>query len=277
MSIWFAMFLGLIQGLTEFLPVSSSGHLAIFQNFFGMGDVEADYMLFDVLLHFATLTAVFIFFWHDIKSMCVEFGRLFNSKYNRSVRVPAPRRMLFLLIVASLPLIIFAFFSSTAEILSRQPLFIGIALCATGALLWLTDLLPKGTKDEKSATIIDVVFIGFMQGIATIPGLSRSGATIFTGLSRGFDRRFAMRFSFLLSIPAVLGATVLQIKDAVGVGEGHLALLPAYIAGMLVAGVSGYLALCFLRRLMEKGSFRIFAYYCLVVGVATMLASAILK
>lgn len=276
MSIWFAMLLGLIQGLTEFLPVSSSGHLAIFQNFFGMSNVETDYMLFDVLLHFATLTAVFIFFWRDIKAMAVEFFRLFNRKYNRSVKVPPARRLLFLVVMATLPLVIFVFFSDTVEQLSHQPLFIGIALCATGALLWLSDLMPKGGKDEKAATITDVLFVGLMQGIATIPGLSRSGVTISTGLFRGFDRKFAMRFSFLLSIPAVLGATILQVGDAVAEGIDW-GMIPMYIAGMLVAAIAGYLALCLLRRLMDKGSFRIFAYYCLLVGVATMLASAIVK
>lgn len=273
MSVWFAMFLGLVQGLTEFLPVSSSGHLAIFQNFFGMGDVEADFVFFSVLLHFATLLAVSVFFWKDIKAMCVEFGRLFSPKHNRSVQVPPPRRLLFLLILGTLPLILFVFFSNTAEGLTEQPLFIGIALCATGILLLLTSILPKGKKDERSATVVDVLCVGFMQGLATIPGLSRSGTTIFTGIMRGFDRKFAMRFSFLMSIPAILGATVLKLKDAFTDDIDHLSLLPAYILGMLAAAITGYLALCLLRRVMEKGSLNKFSFYCIVVGAATIVAS----
>lgn len=276
MTLWFALLLGLIQGITEFLPVSSSGHLAIFQNFFGMKNVDTDYILFDVLLHFSTLIAVVIFFWRDIKSMCIEFFKLFNPKSYNAIKIPPARRLLLLVIVATLPLIAFVFFADTVELLTKQPLFIGIALMATGGLLWLSDIMPKGTKDEKSATLLDVVFVGLMQGIATIPGLSRSGLTISTGLFRGFDRKFAVKFSFLMSIPAILGATVLKVKDAFAV-DFDWGVLPIYIAGMAVAGIVGYLSLCFLRMLVSKGTFRPFAYYCLLVGVVTMLASLILS
>ncbi|MCL2080838.1 MAG: undecaprenyl-diphosphate phosphatase [Oscillospiraceae bacterium] len=275
MSIWFAIFLGFIQGLTEFLPVSSSGHLAIFQNFFGMED-PGSYMLFNVLLHLATLFAVCIFFWQDIKSMVLEFFRFFNPKSYRSVRVPPARRLLLLVIVGTLPLLIFAFFSETVKLLSGKPLFIGIALTATGGLLWLSDMLPKGNKDEKSATLLDVIYVGFMQGIATIPGLSRSGLTISTGMFRGFDRRFAVKLSFLMSVPAILGATVLEVGEAFA-SDFDWTALPVYLAGMVTAAVTGYLALCFIRLLAAKGSFRVFAYYCLFVGVATLLASLIMS
>jgi len=275
MSIWFAILLGLIQGLTEFLPVSSSGHLAIFQNFFGMEDVSSN-MLFEVLLHLATLIAVCLFFWTDIKSMFLEFFRFFNPKSYRSVRVPPARRLLLLVIVATLPLLIFVFFADIVETLSGQPLFIGIALIATGALLWLSDKLPKGNKDEKSATLWDVLYVGLMQGIALIPGLSRSGLTISTGLFRGFDRKFAVKLSFLMSVPAILGATVFKVGDAFA-NEFDWTVLPIYLAGMVVAAVTGYFALCFIRLLVKKGSFRIFAYYCLLVGIATMLASLIVE
>lgn len=276
MTLWFALLLGLIQGITEFLPVSSSGHLAIFQNFFGMKNVDTDYILFDVLLHFSTLIAVVIFFWRDVKGMCIEFFKLFNPKSYNAAKFPPARRLLLLVIVATLPLIVFVFFADTVELLTKQPLFIGIALMATGGLLWLSDIMPKGTKDERSATLLDVVFVGLMQGIATIPGLSRSGLTISTGLFRGFDRKFAVKFSFLMSIPAILGATVFKVKDAFAV-EFDWAVLPVYIAGMAVAGIVGYLSLCFLRMLISKGTFRPFAYYCLLVGVVTMLASLILS
>jgi undecaprenyl-diphosphatase len=274
-SIWFAMLLGLIQGLTEFLPVSSSGHLAIFQNFFGMEDTGSN-LLFEVLLHLATLISVCIFFWQDIKSMVIEFFRFFSPKSYRSVRVPPARRLLLLVIVATLPLLIFVFFADTVEVLVGKPLLIGIALMATGGLLWLSDKLPKGNKDEKSATLWDVLCVGLMQGIALIPGLSRSGLTISTGLFRGFDRKFAVKLSFLMSVPAIFGAVVFKVGEAF-VNDFDWTVLPIYLAGMIVAAVTGYFALCFIRLLVKKGSFRIFAYYCLLVGIATILASLIVN
>jgi undecaprenyl-diphosphatase len=275
MSIWFAMLLGFVQGLTEFLPVSSSGHLAIFQNFFGMEDVH-NYLLFDVLLHFATLIAVCIFFWQDIKSMFLEFFRFFSPKSYRSVRVPPARRLLLLVIVATLPLLAFVFFADTVEALKDESLFIGIALMATGALLWLSDRLPKGKKDEKSATLWDALCVGLMQGIALVPGLSRSGLTISTGLFRGFDRKFAVKLSFLMSVPAILGAFVFKVGEAFA-NDFDWTIMPIYLAGMVVAAVTGYFALCFIRMLVKKGTFKVFAYYCLIVGVVTILASLIVE
>ncbi|MCL1819067.1 MAG: undecaprenyl-diphosphate phosphatase [Oscillospiraceae bacterium] len=274
MSVWWAMFLGFVQGVTEFLPVSSSGHLAIFQNFFSMSETGG--LLFEVLLHFATLIAVCIFFWNDIKAMFIEFTKLFNPQSYRSVRVPPARRLLFLIIVASLPLIVVAFFSGTVENLSTESLFIGIALMATGGILWLSDTLPKGNKDEKSATVIDVLFVGLMQMLAAmIPGFSRSGFTISTGLFRGFDRKFAVKLSFLMSVPAILGATVFKVKDAFS-ADFDWSVFPVYILGMVVAAVTGYFALCFIRYLVVKSSFRGFSYYCLMVGAATLIASFII-
>jgi undecaprenyl-diphosphatase len=206
--------------------------------------------------------------------MFFEFLKLFNRKSYRSLRMPPARRLLLLVFVATLPLALFVFFSDTVKLLMEKPLLIGIALAATGGLLWLSDMLPKGTKDEKSATLLDVILVGLMQGLATIPGLSRSGLTISTGLFRGFDRKFAVKLSFLMSIPAILGATVMEVGDAVAEGFDW-ASLPAYLAGMLVAAAAGYLALCLLRYLIKKNSFRIFAYYCLLAGTATIIASVI--
>lgn len=275
MTWYFAMFLGLVQGLTEFLPVSSSGHLVILQQFFGMQDVEQSYMLFDALLHFGTLIAVCAAFWPDIRDMVLA---LFN-------RVPEPsaggrggltnrsaRRLLLLLIIATLPLIAVAFFQDAVEALFKSTVFTGCALMVTGLVIYLSDRAAKGSKAEKSATAADALFVGAAQMLAVVPGLSRSGMTISAGLSRRFDRSFAVKFSFLLSIPAILGANLLSVSGALKTGL-DVSLLPVYAAGVVTAAVSGYYAIRFMRRLAKKGKFGGFAWYCLAVGAVTVILS----
>ena len=278
MSFWAALFLGLVQGVTEFLPVSSSGHLALFGHFFSLRYDESAHLLFEVLLHFATLIAVCVFYWRDVKAMVLEVPRavkdLAAGKGARGAGrgrrgTPAPRKLLFMLIVGTLPLAVFVFFSDAVEELARQPMAVGVALCCTGVLLWLSSRLPRGKKDESNANMKDALTVGLMQGIAIIPGLSRSGMTISTGVFRGFDRKFAVRFSFLLSIPTILGATALQVYKAIGSGADW-SLMPVYLGGMLVAGIAGYLSLCLLRRIAERG-FANFAYYCVIIGATAIV------
>ncbi len=272
MSIWFALFLGLMHGLTEFLPVSNSGHQAILQHFFKMDTNTVDYLLFDILLNIATLISILIFYWRDLKGMGAAIPAMFAPRRQQQAKHKQAARLLLLLVTASLPLIVFSFFGGTVQQLSMQPLFIGIALISTGLLLWLSDMIPKGKKDEKTATFVDVLMVGLMQGIATIPGLSRAGLTISTGLFRRFDRRFAVRFSFLMSIPAALGVILFKVGNAAKEGV-DVTLLPLYLAGMVVACLVGYGALCLMRVVAERSSFKGFAYYCLILGVVTILAT----
>ena len=277
MTWWLAILLGIVQGLTEFLPVSSSGHLSIIQHFFGVQGVADEYILFDVLLHVGTLFAVIAAFWSDIREMALEFCRFFRDLFTgkAKMKIPPARRTILLVLVATLPLALVFFFKDLVREMFERPLLVGFALIATAALLFLADSLPKGKKDERSATLWDVLFVGFMQVLATIPGLSRSGTTISAGLFRRFDRKFAVRFAFLMSIPAVVGAAVLEVGDAVqeGIPEG---VLPMYLVGMLLAGLTGYLAISLVRRLADKGRFGAFAIYCLVIGGLTVVASLFL-
>jgi len=278
MTLLFALFLGLVQGIAEFLPVSSSGHLAIFHNFFGIEDYTQTDLFFDILLHFGTFIAICVAYrkdiWEMIRDFCAWVAGLFNKEKRKAV-TPA-QRLVLLIVVATLPLFVVLPLGDYIAVLYGTPWFIGLALLVTAFLLLLTDHAPDGKKNERSATVLDVLIVGAMQALATLPGLSRSGATIATGTFRGFDRKFAVRFSFLLSIPAILGATALKVVGAVkdGVDWG---VMPVYLAGMIVAGVTGYLALCLLRFLTAKGSFRVFAYYCALIGVTTILASMIVK
>ncbi|MDR1157447.1 MAG: undecaprenyl-diphosphate phosphatase [Oscillospiraceae bacterium] len=277
MSWLLAVFLGLVQGVAEFLPISSSGHLALFQSLFGLEEAP---VFFDVLLHFGTLLSLCVFYWRDIADMAGELVRgvrdLAPSRRRHTGRVPKARRLVLLLIVACLPLFPAVFFSDTVEFLLQKPMFIGLFLCLTGAVLFVSDRLRPGTrKDETNATVGDALLVGVCQGVAILPGLSRSGMTISGGLLRRFDRAFAVRFSFLLSLPAVLGATLLQLFKELrqGFDTTHL---PVYLLGMAVAAVSGYFAIGLVKRLVVSGKFGGFAYYCLAVGAIAIVLSFLL-
>ena len=266
--------LGLVQGLAEFLPVSSSGHLSIDQNLLGLNTEIPEF--FDVLLHLGTLVAVFVAYWRDICDMVAELihgvGDLVHGTTPR--QVPPARRLILLIIVGTLPLFILLPIHKQVQALSNNMVFIGAALVVTGFLLFACDLVRKGKKTERTATIADVLVVGLGQAIATMPGISRSGMTIATGCFMGFERKFAVRFSFLLSIPAVLGANILSLKDALDAGI-IWAEVPMYVVGVVTAAVVGYACIRLLRLVAEKGRFGAFAYYCWAVGLLTLLLNAI--
>lgn len=277
MSILEAIILGLVQGIAEFLPISSSGHLAILQNLFNMSDIEGGHMLFDVLLHFGTLVAICFMYWPDIKSMFTQTLDLFTG------RNPAPAgqrrqypaaRMFMLIIAATLPLVLILPVHKYIGLLSNSTIFVGGALILTGCMLFVSDKMAKGTKTEKNMLFKDALIIGLCQCVATLPGLSRSGTTITAGIATGHDRSYAVKFSLLMSIPAVLGATLLELVDAIKAGV-DASLIPAYLFGMIAAMVSGVLAIGLLRMIAKKTRFGGFAYYCWVVGVLTIILSLI--
>ena len=269
-----AFILGIVQGVAEFLPISSSGHLSIAQNLLGLGVEGTDDVFFDVLLHLGTLVAVFAAYWDDIREMILEFFRMIGDVAHGTVprSVPPARRLILLIIVGTLPLFVILPFRHMVEALYGNTFFVGAALLVTGALLFTCDRIRKGRKTERSATVVDVLIVGAGQAIATCPGISRSGMTISMGCFRGMERRFAVRFAFLLSIPAVLGANILQIGDVVEAGI-DVKLLPAYLLGVVAAGVSGYLSIRLVRLVAEKGKFGAFAYYCWAAGAVTLVLS----
>ena len=275
MTYWTAILLGLIQGLAEFLPISSSGHLAILQNFLRIGDLE-NQMLFDVLLHLGTLGAVIFAYHTELRGLCREgLMMLHLQKPKRGARQdPARRRLLLFLIAATLPLIPAAFLSDYLDSLFYDTFFIGFALIATGFLLLAADRYGHGNKTEKAMTLSDALVIGLAQMIAVVPGLSRSGTTISFGMLRGFERSFAVKFSFLLSIPAVLGANLVSIIKVFSTGV-EWSYVPMYLVGVACAFVSGYFAIYFLRLVVQRGKFGGFCYYCWGAGLVTLLLSLI--
>jgi len=270
--------MGILQGITEFLPVSSSGHLALFQHFFKMENLEETQMFFTVMLHFGTLISIFIYYWRDILDMIQEFFGALADLGGRGThkQPPSPaRRLVFLIIVATLPLFAVLPIKHMVEMASGNVFFISAALIMTGFLLFFSDRWAKGRKTAKTATVTDALLVGVAQGIGTLPGISRSGITISAGLLRGYDRTFAVRFSFLMSLPAVFGATLLELKDAVDAGI-QPEILPYCAVGILVAAVVGYFAIQLVNMLSKKGKFGAFAWYCWAVGVASLVAGALM-
>lgn len=276
MSFFTSFLLGLIQGVAEFLPISSSGHLAIAQNLLGMQAEVPEF--FDVLLHLGTLAAVFVAYWSDIKDMVLEFIHGVGDLVHKTTPSPVPpaRRLILLIILGTLPLFVVLPIKDKVQGLSSNMVFIAIALIVTGFLLFACDMVRKGRKNERNATWLDVLVVGLGQAIATMPGISRSGMTICAGCFMGFERKFAVRFSFLLSIPAVLGANILSLVDAFK--EGIIwSQVPMYLVGVITAAVVGYLCIRLLKLVAEKGKFGAFAYYCWAVGVLTLVLNTIIK
>lgn len=273
-----AIVLGLVQGVAEFLPISSSGHLSLLQYFFGMEEPDA---LYNILLHFATLLAVCVVYRGDIIDMIVEFFRgaaaLFSRPGGRGRgNPPEARRLVLLLVLGTLPLFLVLPIEDFVEELGASPVFVSVMLLVTGCILFLSDRCGGGRKNGRTATVKDVLLVGLAQGAATIPGLSRSGATISAGMALGFERNFAVRFSFLLSLPAVLGATLLKVVKVAGAGEIDMNLLPMYLTGMAVAGVVGYFSISLVKLLASKGKFGMFAYYCWIAGTVSLAARFLL-
>ena len=278
MTIGEAIILGLVQGIAEFLPISSSGHLAILQNLFNMSDIEGGHMLFDVLLHFGTLIAICFMYWNDIKAMVIEVlallsGRKAVTADGRPKQYTAAR-MFFLIVVATLPLVLILPINDYIGELSQSTVFVGIALILTGFMLLVSDKMTPGKKTEKNMRFSDALIIGLCQCVATLTGLSRSGTTITAGIATGQNRGYAVKFSLLMSIPAVLGATLLELIKAIKTGI-DASLIPAYLFGMVAAMVSGVLAIGLLKMIAKSKRFGGFAYYCWIVGSLTIILSMI--
>ncbi len=270
---WFsAVIMGLMQGVAEFLPISSSGHLAIAEHLLNMQGASEIPPFYDVLLHLGTLVAVFVAYWGEIRDMIVEFFAGIGDLVHHTTPkvVPPARRMILLVIIGTLPLFVMVPFRHFFEGLGDDLYFIGGALLFTGCLLFVSDRVRRGRKTEKSAKLTDALIVGIGQAVALCPGVSRSGMTITTGCFTGFERKFAVRFSFILSIPAVLGANILTLADAFDAGV-NWAETPMYLAGVAVAAVTGYLCIRLLKMIADRGRFGAFAYYCWAAGALVLV------
>ena len=268
-----SVMLGIIQGLTEFLPVSSSGHLVLLQNLLGLREPE---LLFDISLHIGTLIAIFIVFYQEIRNILRAMLRLpalikssgsLKSLFanNEEIRISA------LILVGSIPTAILGIlFHKIADQIFGAVWIVGVMLLVTGTLLWFTRQMSIEGRPLIKVSIRDALLIGLMQGMAIMPGISRSGATISVALFLGMNREVAGRYSFLLSIPAILGALILGLNSTTIQTDipGKIILL-----GTFTAGIVGYIALKVLLRMVKQGQLYYFAPYCWLLGAATLLWS----
>ena len=272
MSYFSAIIQGLIQGFTEFLPVSSSGHLSLYQYFTGTSSEES--LLFSVMLHFGTLAAVIIAFWPTVWQLLIEFLSIFADLFTGKIfkGYPKPyRRMLYFLMLSCVPLLVVPFVQDLIKGFSTDNSIIaeGCFFLITALLLTLADRAVKGIKTARSMTAQDSVAIGVAQVFATLPGISRSGSTISAGLLMGLDRSFAVSYSFILGLPAILAAGLLDVKDILETGELGVPVGPALV-GMAVALVAGLLSIKLVKYLVSSDKFGIFAWYTLILGVLVL-------
>jgi undecaprenyl-diphosphatase len=250
MNFFQSIFLGAIQGLTEFLPVSSSGHLVLFQRMFG---IVEEALAFDIAMHVATLIAVIVVFRKEI---------LYMVKHPLS-------KVTLLIIAATVPTAVIGLaFRDFFEYAFSSGIFLGACFIITGLILFYADRSREHThcgKDSASMTFFDAIFLGLAQSAAIIPALSRSGLTISAGLFRGLKKEFALKFSFLMSVPAILGPALLDSRNITSQAFNDIGII-SLLAGMIVAGITGYLAIRFMLEFFSRASLKVFSYYVFILG-----------
>lgn len=262
MNMLTAAFLGLVQGLAEFLPISSSGHLNLFQALLGVN--VANQLLFDILLHVGTLVAVAVVFWKDWVQMIAH---------------PIKNKTLLLLFIASLPaLAAKVVFGDLLDAVEGTNRFLGVFFLVTALLLVLTQWISRRNAargvEKDQVGIVEALVMGCLQAVGMLPGVSRSGSTIFGGVTAKVNRKTAAKFSFMMSAPAIVGSLLSVGKDAIQEGVTFGSDLPAVLVGMVVAGVSGYLAIRFFMKVISKASLNGFALYMALLGIAVIVLQA---
>lgn len=274
MTLLEAIILGLVQGLAEFLPISSSGHLTLLQHFFG---IEGESVLvFAVLLHLGTLISVFIVYWKDIVELFIELcfvivdiftGRGLGTKKNET------RRLGYMIIVATIPTAIIGLvFNDLFVSFYSSLLAVGIGLLFTGTILWISERLNSSRAGIREMRFSSAILVGICQGIAITPGVSRSGSTLFGGLISGLNRELAVKFAFLISIPSILGSVILEAPAAFEQGMSMSLLVPV-LAGVVVAAASGLVAIKTMISFVSKQKLCYFSYYTWVLGIAVIIYS----
>lgn len=265
MSMWKAILLGLVQGITEFLPVSSSGHLVLLGQLFGLEEPD---LTFDVMVHLGTLIAVVVALRSEVAMLFAGLAPVGQGP--GSDQVKAGRRLILLLIIATLPAAIVGLIAKDfVERLFGSATFVGVALLVTGSILWWAEGQVGSGRAIEGMKPKDALQIGVWQVLALAPGISRSGTTISAGLTRGLARSEAARFSFLLSLPVIAGAVILQAGDVINAfTQGTWAPI---LAGTVAAALSGFLAIQGLLTLVQHHSLRVFSYYTWAVGLAVLI------
>lgn len=292
MSVLQSIFLGIVQGITEFLPISSSGHLAVLRNLFGI-EIEGG-MLFDVLLHLGTLVAVFFAFRKDLFRMFREaVNMVLDLTYNVNIFAHNKkeqdarrykkivhnnyRKFVAMVLISSIPTGVIGYVSQDlVEIAGTTLIAPGVCLILNAGLLLVADVVESGKRVPKDISFTNAFIIGIAQGLAVLPGLSRSGTTIAACLLSGYDRRFAVKYSFIMSIPAIIGAAILEISQisSEGVAASQIAI---GLIGAVFAGVVGYFCIKRMLIIVKKKRFKAFSAYCLLIGIIAIVGHFITK
>lgn len=268
MSFISAILLGILQGLTEFIPVSSSGHLVLSQYFLGIGDNNS--ILFELFMHLGTLVAVVVFFrktlWELTKSL-FSWKNTMNREIHRKNRC----MIMYLGISTLATAVIYLFFGDVFKQVYENPSIVAVLLLVTGGIVFISDYLKDRGVPASNMGIWRSILIGFGQGIAILPGISRSGTTITASLATGIKRKDAAHFSFLLSIPAILAANLSEVKAFTQLDVSHL---HSYLAGFFFSAITGYFVIAFLIRLIQGNRLKYFAFYCWFIGLLSLLIMA---
>ncbi|MEW6607631.1 MAG: undecaprenyl-diphosphate phosphatase [bacterium] len=267
MDIFDALILGIVQGVTEFIPVSSSAHLVIVPELL---QIAKPSLSFDTMLHFGTFLSLMLIYWKDILKLIRACGEISNDIFFKrefkSVQNDDYKRLVFLIILTTIPAcLVGILLEDYVEALFKSPLAVGFFLLGTGFILAIGQRNLNGKKDILNMTVQDALFIGVAQALALAPGISRSGITITAGLYRGLNKDLAPNYAFLIALPVILGATILQLKDV------EIESLYLFIIGVLSAFISGYLAIKVLLKIVKQGKLIIFAGYCWIIGLIMIL------
>lgn len=275
MTVWNALFLGLVQGITQLLPLSGTGHMAVLSNIFNMTAPQDGHAFFAVLLRLGTLAAVCVVYWRDIIAMPTELMSLAGlSGEDGQPRRYGAVKLLFMLVAASLPLFLVIPLYGRLELLCSKSIFIGLALVLSGCVLYIAGRMEPGKKSSAGMSIYDALIIGLCQCVAAIPGISHCGVTYTAGLATGLKREFAVKFAFLLSVPAVLGANMSDLAGAIRAGIDW-GCFPAYLVGTAAAVVSGVAAINLFKSIVKNGKLGSLAYYLWLLGVLSIILSLI--
>lgn len=269
-----AIVLGLVQGLSEFLPISSSGHLALLQSLFEINEDKV--IFFAVLLHIGTLVSIFVVYHKDIYALIKELFLLFKDIFTgKGLRIEERpiRKLGIMIIVSSIPTAIMGLlFSDYIDKIFGSLTVIAICWIITGFILLFSEKLKNNKKEIEGMKYRNAIFIGICQGFAIMPGISRSGSTIVGSLVTGLKREFAVEFAFLISIPAILGSAILEFPKAIKAGIEPSTIGPM-IVGFLVAAISGYFAITTMIKIVSKHKMRYFSYYVWIIGLGTFIYS----
>ncbi|MGI6010927.1 MAG: undecaprenyl-diphosphate phosphatase [Ruminococcus sp.] len=282
-----SILLGLLQGITEFLPVSSSGHLVILRKLLGISAADTG-ILFDVMLHLGTLAAVFTVFWKDIKRLVRETVRMIGDALRnmkllwKKIRSGEEqryckivhnnyRKFVLLILISTIPTGVIGILADPAvEYASTSLLAAGIGLYVTSVMLLVVDFVKDGEKLPRDAGYWCAVVIGICQGLAVFPGVSRSGITIAACLLCGFHKKFSVKYSFIMSIPAILGAVIWELRKLPAIQFQPLPFLYGLI-GVVIAGAVGYFCIRFMIKLIRRKRFKYFAGYCFFIGTVALV------